>query len=328
MKHVVVRCPGCGAEGGVVWDACEGCGNQLRSWCRLHSREIGWLDGIACVRCLEADMRFTPPQPPVQAPAPDREAIESPPAAFPLAGPPPRAEVTADVPEPRRREAEGLAGHVFVMLLTLLVMGVGGWLMGAATGYLYLSYGRGTVPETPLQFGKAGLIMGLIFGFVVYARYVAGLPGQAPPPPLPRPARAPDPAPIRRPAPPSAIPPGPPSAVPPGPSSAVPDPPPLEPSQWPGGRSPREILRGTPKSRAELGLPESPPPPGGGDVVSLGCGGAIFGMLAGWVAGSVFGANPMGVSAMGATVMGLGGLMVGLVRAVAFAHADRSSDEW
>lgn len=284
VHYVVGRCPGCAAEyaqsaGGM----CPACEIRLRPWCRIHSRKIGWLDGATCRRCAE---------PPASA------------RAAPGAG---------------SRDPDGISGNVFVMLLTLLITGVLGGLMGIATGYQYLSYGRGTVPETPLQFGKAGLIVGLIFGFVVYARYVASLSGHAPPPPLPRPAPASDPPPLRRPAPPSA-------AVLPARAPAVPVPPPPGRSQWPGGRSPREILRGPPKTLAELGLPETVPPPNSGDIVGLALGGTIFGMLAGWVAASVLGAGAAGASLIGATVMGLGGLFVGIIRYFAILHANQSGD--
>lgn len=320
--NVVVRCPGCGADGGVVLHACETCGNQLRFWCRLHSKEIGWLEGDACVRCVEAAMRYTPP-----VRVPEDGAAPAPSPAGGVA-----AHVDGTAGNATAGDDPGLAGRVIAMPLSLLIWGGLGGLMGMATGFLSLTYGRGTVPGTPLQFGKAGVIVGLIFGFVVYARYVADLPGHAPPPSLPH---APDPAPIPRPAPAAAtFDPAPIRCPDPASVAASSHPAAAEPgslsrkqTQWPGGRSPREILRGPPKSRAELGLPEPLPPPQAADVASLGCGGAMFGMVAGWVAASVAGAGAAGAAMVGATVMGLGGLFVGIIRYVAIQRACDAENE-
>lgn len=70
MKRVIERCPNCGVEhddpqGG----ACEVCGTPLRFWCRVHSREIGWLDSAACPRCAA---ELSAPAPAPRAPAPPR----------------------------------------------------------------------------------------------------------------------------------------------------------------------------------------------------------------------------------------------------------------
>ena len=123
-RHVVGRCPGCATEYDTPAGVCQACEIRLRPWCRVHGSRIGWLDGPVCPRCA-----------------------------------PPPAEVARRQPDP-----DGVPGRVFGMLLVMLFMAVAGGLMGIATGYLYLSYGRGTLPETPLQFGKAGVIVGLIFG--------------------------------------------------------------------------------------------------------------------------------------------------------------------
>ncbi|HYR07772.1 MAG TPA: hypothetical protein VEQ60_08380 [Longimicrobium sp.] len=297
-RDVVRRCPGCAAEyDASVGDVCPPCEIRLRPWCRFHSRKIGWLDGPVCPRCA-----------------------------------PPREEVMA---VRRRPDPDDLSGRIFAMLLLMLVMAVGGGLMGIATGYLYLSYGRGTVPETPLQFGKAGVIVGLVLGFVMYGRYVAALSGEAPPAPRPLAPPAPDPAPSPRhdptPSPrhdPTPSPrPDPSAAASFRPAATRPDSLSRKPTQWPGGRSAREILRGPPKSLAELGIPETLPPPQAVDVVSLGCGGAVFGMLAGWVVASVAGAAAAGASLVGATVMGLGGLFVGIIRYLAIQRACEAEDE-
>ncbi|HEU4882672.1 MAG TPA: hypothetical protein VFT45_10515 [Longimicrobium sp.] len=76
MKRVIERCPNCGVEhddpkGG----ACEVCGTALRFWCRVHSKEIGWLNSATCPRCAAEAARSTPPPrapaaPPSRAPAP------------------------------------------------------------------------------------------------------------------------------------------------------------------------------------------------------------------------------------------------------------------
>ncbi|HYR07045.1 MAG TPA: hypothetical protein VEQ60_04740, partial [Longimicrobium sp.] len=83
MKRVIERCPNCGVEhddpkGG----ACEVCGTTLRFWCRVHSKEIGWLDSAACPRCAAEAAR---PSPPPRAPT----APAAPPPRAPAPPPPP-----------------------------------------------------------------------------------------------------------------------------------------------------------------------------------------------------------------------------------------------
>jgi hypothetical protein len=101
MKRVIERCPNCGVEhddpkGG----ACEVCGTTLRFWCRVHSKEIGWLDSAACPRCAAEAARpapstRTPTAPPSRAPAPP------PPPPRRTAPPPPRpTPPTPRVPDP------------------------------------------------------------------------------------------------------------------------------------------------------------------------------------------------------------------------------------
>jgi hypothetical protein len=70
-SHVVDRCPSCGVEHEVRANECEACGSALRAWCRRHSHETGWLDGPACVRCVEEAARpvAAPVRPPAPAPA-------------------------------------------------------------------------------------------------------------------------------------------------------------------------------------------------------------------------------------------------------------------
>jgi hypothetical protein len=341
MKHVVVRCPGCGRDGGAVFDACEACGNQLRGWCLVHGGETGWLDRLVCARCIAADMRAAPPSTRVHA----ARAMPEPAAVTGVA---PRADVTARAAAPV--DDGGVTYRVFAMLLTLLFMAVGGGLLGIYAGFLYLMRGGG---GSPLQWGKVGLFVGVVCGLVAATRSAPALPTHAPPSSLPGPDRIP---PSVDPPPPSSFPdpdPTPPSAGYPPPSSwpseartpssagpapppfdpgpprtrpaAATDSPPFAPSKWPGGRSPREVLRGPRKSLAELGLPDLPPPPTAGDILSLGVGGAVFGMVAGWVAAVALGVS--GVSFLFATVLGLGGLVVGIIRFAAFQHAARSGDD-
>lgn len=296
-EYVVGRCPGCAAEhGAYAGGVCPACEIRLSPWCRIHSPRSGWLDGPACPRC-------------------------------------------AAVPAPARpHEPDGIPGQVFGMVFTLLFMAGAGGLMGLYAGSVYLARGgSGTLSGTPLQFGMAGVFLGLIFGFVVYGSFVGARSRQGAPPSLPPPVRDADPEPVRPPfRAPSAVPPlsAPASGVP---SSAIPrsaaSPGPVLDTRapgrsgWPGGRSAREILRGAPKSADELGFPESTPPPSGGDVASLGCGGVIFGMLAGWLAGSATGADPAGASMVGAIMMGLAGLVVGIVRFAAIQHAAHTEDD-
>lgn len=83
MKRVIDRCPNCGVEhDDAVGGTCEVCGTQLRFWCRVHSREIGWLDSPECPRCdAELGTRrpsAPPPAPPAPAPLPPREAVPEP----------------------------------------------------------------------------------------------------------------------------------------------------------------------------------------------------------------------------------------------------------
>jgi hypothetical protein len=299
MKHVVVRCPGCGAEPGAkVFEACEACGSQLRSWCRLHSGEIGWLDGVACVRCIEADLRPVP-RPAARVPT-DIAAPE--PEAPLVAGAAPRAYVTADAATPADHGGalgQGIATFL-TLVLTLLVTGGVGGLMGLSVGFAYVARGGGPIADSLLAFGRGGAIVGLIFGVVVYARSAADLSRHWPPR-------------VRRPGPPSA---------------PVVHPPTLEPSasSWPGGRSPREILRGPPASRDGYAMDEPPPARGGSaGALSLAMGGAVFGMLVGWLAGAVFGIE--GAAGIFAAMLGLGGLMVGLIRVVAITRADQRRDD-
>lgn len=114
MKRVIDRCPNCGVEhDDAVGGTCEVCGTQLRFWCRVHSKEIGWLDSPECPRCAaELGGRRTSAPPPAAsppAPMPPRERIPEPRAERgPEPVPDPSAEtrwrsrirVPADTPPP------------------------------------------------------------------------------------------------------------------------------------------------------------------------------------------------------------------------------------
>lgn len=83
MNRVVDRCPNCGVEhddarGGT----CEVCGTTLRYWCRVHSREIGWLNAPECPRCA-AEAAAPPARPAPPRSAPPRAPAPAPPAERP-----------------------------------------------------------------------------------------------------------------------------------------------------------------------------------------------------------------------------------------------------
>jgi hypothetical protein len=114
VKRVIERCPNCGVEhddpkGG----ACEVCGTTLRFWCRVHSKEIGWLESASCPRCAAEAARPTPPSrapaaPPSPAPAAPRPAPALPPTTRPRppAPTPPPTRVEADEPVERDERVE------------------------------------------------------------------------------------------------------------------------------------------------------------------------------------------------------------------------------
>jgi hypothetical protein len=111
VKRVIERCPNCGVEhddpkGG----ACEVCGTPLRSWCRVHSKEIGWLSSASCPRCAAEAARPTPPPrapaAPRPTPAPPPRAPATPAPTRPAPAPPPRRPVDPDPPMPSRAEPD------------------------------------------------------------------------------------------------------------------------------------------------------------------------------------------------------------------------------
>lgn len=149
MKRVIERCPNCGVEhddpkGG----ACEVCGTPLRFWCRVHSKEIGWLDAPACPRCAEEAARPAPPPHPAPAPPPRRPARTRVEADAPVRREPrPRPWGGRDAGTVVRDHAEDLAPYAaagatmavrMVRALFALVGSVIVWgLLGALGGVLY-----------------------------------------------------------------------------------------------------------------------------------------------------------------------------------------------
>ncbi|HEU4455627.1 MAG TPA: hypothetical protein VFR81_21360 [Longimicrobium sp.] len=105
MKRVVERCPNCGVEhddprGG----ACEVCGTTLRYWCRVHSREIGWLEGPACPRCATEAAGRVPPRPTSRPPAAEPTVTARPHRSPPVVvepAPPPRMAPPPEAYPPR-----------------------------------------------------------------------------------------------------------------------------------------------------------------------------------------------------------------------------------
>jgi len=98
VKRVIDRCPNCGVEhddarGGT----CEVCGTTLRFWCRVHSREIGWLNAPECPRCA-AEAAAPPARPAPPRPAPPR--APAPPAERPTVIRPRRPAPPVAEPEP------------------------------------------------------------------------------------------------------------------------------------------------------------------------------------------------------------------------------------
>jgi hypothetical protein len=199
MKRVIERCPNCGVEhddpkGG----ACEVCGTQLRYWCRLHGKQIGFLDSPACPRCAAEAARPVPPPRPPAAPPPPREVPPAPRPRRPAHPEPPMpsrvepappwaAEPSTRRPRPwggrdpgvvMREGAEDLApyaaaGATFAVRLMLAVFAVVrsviGWgLLGALGGFFYASSTGGQLdPLWTAAFGAmVGGGVGLLFGAI------------------------------------------------------------------------------------------------------------------------------------------------------------------
>lgn len=189
MKRVVERCPNCGVEhdepkGG----ECEVCGTPLRFWCRVHGKEIGWLDAAECPRCVaEAQARAAPPAPPrVPPPRAPRRTVEAP--------PPSRPRIVFDRPAPPyagrdprdvlREGAEDMAPYMaagagFAVLLVralfAVIRQVIGWgVLGGIAGGV-IGYYQGGDPVWSAMFGvMVGGGAGLFFGAIAALRILFG----------------------------------------------------------------------------------------------------------------------------------------------------------
>lgn len=123
MTRVVERCLTCGVEHEVRADACEACGGALRYWCRVHSRETGWLESPGCRGCAGEKAR----------PAPRARSAPSAPKAAPHATPlpappertPPASRRRTAAPERaplQRRERLALLMSLGAMLFAILLI--------------------------------------------------------------------------------------------------------------------------------------------------------------------------------------------------------------
>lgn len=155
MTQVVERCPSCGVEH--EWKTsgeCEACDAELRPWCRLHSREIGWLQGLACPRCAEEAARPRPAPPPPGTVPPARPAPEPPP--WPARSP--RELLPVDLPQPEPPGRSSLAVMLRTALGGLVAGAVGGWMLAAVMG----GNPRDTAYWGAWIVGMGGLVVGMI----------------------------------------------------------------------------------------------------------------------------------------------------------------------
>lgn len=190
MKRVIERCPNCGVEhddarGG----PCEVCGTTLRYWCRVHSKEIGWLDAPACPACAaeaEAAARRPPPPPP-RAPAetPSRPRRRPPvvvddtptewmppPAPPPYAGRDPREVFREGAEElgPYVVTGASLAVRLFLAVLAVIRNVIVWGVLGAIGGGVYASSVGGDLVFTALFGAMVGGGIGLFFGLIAALR--------------------------------------------------------------------------------------------------------------------------------------------------------------
>jgi hypothetical protein len=152
MTRVVDRCPSCGVEHDVRVHACEACDTPLRAWCRVHSREIGWLDGPVCPRCAQEAAR-RPPVPPARRPSAGagRQPRRVAPTARPHA--PPRAPYSVEHHDPlwgqpvlrktlRIAASSAVGAGVIATTMSgawtaLIVFGCVGFVFGGMLGWLF-----------------------------------------------------------------------------------------------------------------------------------------------------------------------------------------------
>jgi hypothetical protein len=163
----VERCPSCGVEHDVSADSiCGACDTPLRAWCRAHSREAGWLDGPACDRCAKEAAPAPRSRAATALPCPDVSgAIASPAfvsAPAPAAGRAELAKAPADAMA--RMTSMSMVEHHIAMLLMMLLATGGSTLLGVITGFVYVFFGFGSLPDTPLWFALIGAVVGLITG--------------------------------------------------------------------------------------------------------------------------------------------------------------------
>jgi hypothetical protein len=182
MRNVVARCPRCGVEHDETANSiCDACDTPLRAWCSRHGRETGWLASSACPRCAEETARPSPTRRAATLPCPDVSHTLAPAASISApasAGLSPVEKVAADAAAPTK--PTNLAGHLFVMLLIMLMTTGGSTLLGVIGGFVYVFLGYGATPGTPLRFALVGAVVGLAAGGYACWDYVKHLP--APPP--------------------------------------------------------------------------------------------------------------------------------------------------
>jgi hypothetical protein len=210
VKRVIDRCPNCGVEhddarGGT----CEVCGSTLRFWCRVHSREIGWLNAPECPRCTaEAaapPARPTPPpRPRAPTPAPPRPAPtptvfrpRRPRPRMPEPAPPPASytgrdprdvwrEGAGDPRDAGRYDADDLrpyvaaganvAGRLFRALLAIIRQVIGWGVLGGLAGGAFAYYQGGDVAWTAMFGVMVGAGLGLFIGLIVAIRILFAQP--------------------------------------------------------------------------------------------------------------------------------------------------------
>lgn len=176
-RHVVDRCPSCGVEHDLRVQECEACDTPLRSWCRVHGEEIGWLDGPGCDRCAEdaarRERRTTAPSLAMPCPAPALFTTAASPAPAPGSGATPLDDIVANASSPRPIP---LHIHLTVMFLKLLLFTGSVTIVSVVAAFLYLLSGRGILPDTALHFATYGAIFGFVMGIVACVQYAIRFP--------------------------------------------------------------------------------------------------------------------------------------------------------
>jgi hypothetical protein len=164
--HVVGRCPSCGVEHESGGGDCEACGTPLRSWCRRHGRDVGWLAVSACPRCDEEAARpLAAPRARVAPSAAPPPATPERPSSWPGGRSPReilRGAAREPPPEPAPKDVQDLSYEVG----GALGLGCVGWIAGMFLGVLASVVTGADVLLTGriggLLFGLAGLMVGII----------------------------------------------------------------------------------------------------------------------------------------------------------------------